>query len=49
MLSRQLCDSISNLAAHRVVSFFGKATEQLCADGITLGFVEGQEEVGRLA
>jgi hypothetical protein len=49
VLSRELCDSVSDLAAHRVVGLIGQATEQLCADGVPLGLVEREEEVGGLA
>ena len=49
VLSRQLCDSISDLASDRVVGLFGEAREQLRADRLPLGMVQGQEEVGGLA
>jgi hypothetical protein len=49
VLSRKLGDSVSDLAPDRVVVLFGKATKQFCANGVALGFLQGEEEVRCLA
>lgn len=49
VLSRELSNSISNLAPHRIVRLVGKAGEQLGADGVSLRLLESEEEVLGLA
>jgi hypothetical protein len=49
VLPREFGDGVSNFAAHRVVGLFAQAGEQLRADGFSLGWLEGQEQVCGLA
>jgi hypothetical protein len=49
VLSRELRDGISDLAAHRVVRLLAEAGKQLGADGFSLGFSEGEEQILGLA
>lgn len=49
VLARELGHGVSDLCAYRRVRLVGEALEQLCADGFSLGGVERQEQVGRLA
>jgi hypothetical protein len=49
VLSRELGNSIADLATDRVVGFVGEAAEQLRAYGFSLGVLEGEKEVRRLA
>jgi hypothetical protein len=49
VLSGELCNSVTDLAPHRGVGLVGETLQQLCADGFTLGRLEGQEQICRLA
>jgi hypothetical protein len=49
VLSCELCNSVTDLAPHRGVGLVGETLQQLCADGFTLGGLEGQEQICRLA
>lgn len=48
VLSGELGDGIADLGADRVVGLVGEALQQLCADGVALGGLQGQKQVGRL-
>jgi hypothetical protein len=49
VLSRELSNCIANLGPDRVVGLVGEALQQLCADGLALWRLKGQEEVCGLA
>ena len=49
VLTRKLGHGVSDLCAYRRVRFVGETLEELCAYGFSLGGVERQEQVGRLA
>lgn len=49
MLSGEFSDRVAHLASHRGIRLLGEAAEELCAYGVALGGVEGQEEVCSLS
>lgn len=49
MLAAQLSNGVANFGADLRLGLGGQALQQLCADGLTLGGVQRQKEVARLA